>query len=86
MAQSVRERVPQFAVLKTLGFSDNTVLGFVMAETTAMCALGGLVGLGLATLPGGAMAKASPMMPFAIEWAGWEVRVGRHAWLRGRAG
>ncbi|KFN43710.1 ABC transporter permease [Arenimonas oryziterrae] len=71
MAQSVRERVPQFAVLKTLGFSDNAVLGFVMAETTAMCALGGLIGLTLATLLGGAMAKASPMMPFAIDWRVW---------------
>jgi len=71
MAQSVRERVPQFAVLKTLGFSDNAVLGFVIAETTAMCAIGGLIGLGLATLLGGAMAKASPMMPFAIDYRVW---------------
>lgn len=48
MAQSVRERVPQFAVLKTLGFTDNAVLGFVLAETLALCAIGGLLGLGLA--------------------------------------
>jgi putative ABC transport system permease protein len=48
MAQSVRERVPQFAVLKTLGFTDNAVLGFVLAETLALCAIGGLVGLGIA--------------------------------------
>jgi putative ABC transport system permease protein len=48
MAQSVRERVPQFAVLKTLGFTDDAVLGFVLAETLALCAIGGLLGLGIA--------------------------------------
>lgn len=48
MAQSVRERVPQFAVLKTLGFTDDAVLGFVLAETLALCAIGGLIGLGIA--------------------------------------
>lgn len=50
MAQSVRERVPQFAVLKTLGFTDNAVLGFVLAETLALCAIGGLAGLAIAWL------------------------------------
>ena len=29
MAQSVRERIPELAVLKTLGFDDGQVLGFV---------------------------------------------------------
>jgi putative ABC transport system permease protein len=55
MAQSVRERVPQFAVLKTLGFSDDSVLGFVLAETVAMCAIGGVIGLGIATMLGKAL-------------------------------
>src|SRR5204862_85846 len=36
MAQSVRERVPELAVLKTLGFSDASVLGFVLAEAVAV--------------------------------------------------
>jgi putative ABC transport system permease protein len=49
MAQSVRERVPELAVLKTLGFSDLSVLGFVIAEAAAFCLIGGLLGLGLAT-------------------------------------
>lgn len=74
MAQSVRERVPQLAVLKTLGFTDNTVLGFVMAETLALCAIGGLIGLGLATLAGAGLAKAAgPMLPVAIDWRVWAV-------------
>jgi putative ABC transport system permease protein len=72
MAQSVRERVPQFAVLKTLGFSDNSVLGFVLAETVALCAIGGLVGLSLATLLGAAVSKAAgPMLPMAVDGRVW---------------
>jgi len=50
MAQSVRERVPELAVLKTLGFSDGSVLGFVLAEAVALCLVGGVIGLTLATL------------------------------------
>ena len=59
MAQSVRERVPELAVLKTLGFSDGSVLGFVLAEAMALCLIGGLIGLGLATLLGGMVEKAT---------------------------
>ena len=72
MAQSVRERVPQFAVLKTLGFSDNSVLAFVLAETLALCAIGGLVGLGLATALGAVVAQAAgPMLPIAVDGRVW---------------
>jgi putative ABC transport system permease protein len=59
MAQSVRERVPELAVLKTLGFSDASVLGFVLAEAIALCLVGGLIGLGLATLLGAAVEKGT---------------------------
>jgi putative ABC transport system permease protein len=72
MAQSVRERVPQFAVLKTLGFSDNSVLGFVLAETFALCAIGGLLGLSLATLLGAGVQRAvGPMLPIAVDARVW---------------
>jgi putative ABC transport system permease protein len=46
MAQSVRERTSELAVLKTLGFSDGRVLALVLAESTFVAVLGG--GLGLA--------------------------------------
>ena len=59
MAQSVRERVPELAVLKTLGFSDGSVLGFVLAEAVALCLLGGLIGLALATLLGAMVEQAT---------------------------
>src|SRR6202008_137204 len=59
MAQSVRERVPELAVLKTLGFSDGSVLGFVLAEAVALCLAGGIVGLALASLVGAGVEKSS---------------------------
>jgi putative ABC transport system permease protein len=59
MAQSVRERVPELAVLKTLGFSDGSVLGFVLAEAVALCLAGGLVGLSLATVLGAMVEKGT---------------------------
>ena len=46
MAQSVRERTSELAVLKTLGFSNGLVLGLVLVESTFLALLGG--GLGLA--------------------------------------
>jgi putative ABC transport system permease protein len=47
MMQSVRERVPEFAVLKTLGFGDAAVLGLVIAESLLLCVVAALVGLAL---------------------------------------
>jgi putative ABC transport system permease protein len=48
MAQAVRERVPEFAILKTMGFSDLTVLLLVLSEAVLLVAAGGLIGLGAA--------------------------------------
>jgi putative ABC transport system permease protein len=48
MNQSVRERVPEFGVLKCLGFTDRTVLGLVLGEALALCLLGALLGIALA--------------------------------------
>ena len=50
MMQSVRERVPELAVLKTLGFSDTSVLTLVLCESLLLCVLAALLGLGLASL------------------------------------
>lgn len=46
MAQSVRERTSELAVLKTLGYSNGLVLGLVLVESMFLALLGG--GLGLA--------------------------------------
>lgn len=48
MAQSVRERISELAVLKAVGFTDRGVLGLVLAESCLLTAVGGLLGLGLA--------------------------------------
>jgi putative ABC transport system permease protein len=45
MMQSVRERTPELAVLKTLGFSDTKVLGLVLGEALLLCVLAAVVGL-----------------------------------------
>ena len=50
MAQTVRERTSELAVLKTLGFRDGTVLGLVLAESLFITLLGGSLGLGIAWL------------------------------------
>lgn len=50
MMQSVRDRVPELAVLKTIGFSDPAVLTLVLAESLMLCLLAALIGLGLADL------------------------------------
>jgi putative ABC transport system permease protein len=50
MAQAVRERTSELAVLKTLGFSNVTVLTLVLAESLFMAVLGGGLGLGVAWL------------------------------------
>lgn len=50
MMQSVRERIPEFAVLKTLGFSDNRVLTLILLEAAFLCVVAGVIGLGLASL------------------------------------
>lgn len=59
MAQAVRERIPELATLKTLGFKDGTVLGLVMFESVLLVVLGGLLGMALASLAIPGLAKAS---------------------------
>jgi putative ABC transport system permease protein len=49
MAQAIRERVPELAILKTLGFSDGRVTGLVLAEALLLLALGAGLGLAAAT-------------------------------------
>ncbi|MEJ2085184.1 MAG: ABC transporter permease [Acidobacteriota bacterium] len=48
MAQSVRERIQELAVLKAIGFTDRGVMGLVLGESCLLAGLGGIVGLALA--------------------------------------
>jgi putative ABC transport system permease protein len=57
MAQAVRERIPELAILKTVGFSDRAVLGLVVAESLTLILVGGLLGLALAAAALGAVSS-----------------------------
>jgi putative ABC transport system permease protein len=71
MMQSVRERTPELAVLKTLGFAGDKVLQLVLAESLLLCLMAATVGLALAwaLLPvvqaglQGALLTPSAMLP-----------------------
>jgi putative ABC transport system permease protein len=52
IARSVRERVPEFAVLKTLGFHVAHLLSLVFIESVIPCVLGAVLGTGIAVLLG----------------------------------
>jgi putative ABC transport system permease protein len=44
MAMSIRERTREVAVLKTLGFTRNSILGLFVSEAVALAVVGGLIG------------------------------------------
>lgn len=54
MAQAIRERIPELAILKTIGFTNMGVLVIVLVESTLFALVGGIAGLALAgvVLPG----------------------------------
>ncbi len=76
MAQAVRERTSELAVLKTIGFSSRSVLGMVLAESVLLLLLGGVIGLGLAAALG----------PMVTQGSGGLVNlppVGANSWMLG---
>jgi putative ABC transport system permease protein len=50
MAMSVRERVREVGVLKTLGFTQGTILGLILGEAVAISIAGGAVGYLISTV------------------------------------
>ncbi|WP_367381114.1 ABC transporter permease [Stenotrophomonas cyclobalanopsidis] len=77
MAQAVRERIPELATLKTLGFKDSTVLTLVMVESVLLIGLGGLIGMGLAALVLPAIApKSMGMLPPHVPTPTWLMGIG----------
>ena len=75
MAQSVRERIPELAILKTLGFSDGRITALVLAEALLLLALAG--GLGMLTaagvLPGLNRAIGARFPPLYVTAGTWLV-------------
>jgi len=50
MMQSLRERVPELAVLKTVGFSDRLVMVLILVEAVVFCVFSAAVGLAIASV------------------------------------
>jgi putative ABC transport system permease protein len=76
MMQAVRERTGELAVLKTIGFSDRSVLAMVLAESVLLLVLGGVVGLAL----------AAAIIPVVSAGSGGMLNlpvVGANSWLLG---
>jgi putative ABC transport system permease protein len=47
MAMTARERLPEYATLKALGFRPGTVAALIMGEALALALIGGLIGLAM---------------------------------------
>lgn len=68
MAMSVRERVREVGVLKTLGFTSSAVLGLILGEASLISFAGGTIGFLLSVVLIGGMIKspfASFLPPFS---------------------
>ncbi len=72
MAQAVRERIPELAVMKTIGFSDARILVLVLAEALLICFIGGMSGMLLAVQVMSIMGKVqSQFPPFNADLGVW---------------
>jgi putative ABC transport system permease protein len=73
MAQTIRERIPELAVLKTLGFSDTVVTALVLGEALLLLVLGGALGMlgAVAVLPALNGATGGRFPPLFVEPVTW---------------
>lgn len=66
IAMSVRERVREVGVMKTLGYTSGTILGIILGEAVTISVIGAALGLGLATLMTG-MVRSMPTFNAQLE-------------------
>jgi putative ABC transport system permease protein len=76
MAMSIRERTREVAVLKTLGFTRQTVLGLFVGEAVVLALIGGVAGSLVALLLGMGAAKAGGFagalrVDLSTMWVAW---------------
>lgn len=64
MAGAIRERTGEIAVMKTLGFTSSRIGRIVVGETLLLSLLGGLLGLGLASLLTGVLSGIPALNQF----------------------
>jgi putative ABC transport system permease protein len=58
IAMSVRERVREVGILKTLGYTPGTILTIILGEAVLISLAGGIIGIGLASLMTGVVRQA----------------------------
>ena len=76
MAQAVRERIPEMAILKTIGFTARNVMALALGESVLLLLLGAVLGLAIATaVVAGVRLKLGPTVPM--------LPVAGTSWLRG---
>jgi len=80
MAQSIRERIPEMAILKTLGFSNTAVTALVLGEAALLFVIGAGLGMlaAVSLLPALNGATGGRFPPLFVEAATW-------AWAAGVA-
>jgi putative ABC transport system permease protein len=66
MAMSIRERTREVAVLRTLGFTRGRILKLLLTESIAICAIGGLAGVTLATVSIAFMSRPGVGLPVSM--------------------
>jgi putative ABC transport system permease protein len=78
MSQSIRERLPEFAILKTLGFSDGKVTALVLAEAVVMLLLGSGLGMlaAISLLPALNGVTGGRFPPLFVNGSTWLVTLG----------
>lgn len=67
IAMSVRERVREVGILKTLGYTPGVILGIILGEAVLIGLVGGVLGVGLASLATGGVRNAPGMMMPELE-------------------
>jgi putative ABC transport system permease protein len=85
MYTTVVERTREVGVLKSLGASKRYVVQIILSETTVLCLLGLVAGIGLSFLTKGILQKVWPSLPIQITVA-WILRAGLIALLGGLIG
>ena len=79
MAQAIRERIPELAILRTLGFSNTAVIALVLGEAGLLLMLGAVLGMlgAVGVLPvvnGATGGRFPPLFVQAATW-GWAAAV-----------
>jgi putative ABC transport system permease protein len=78
MSRAIRERIQEFAALKTIGFTGRILVRLVLSESVLLLLLGAALGLVIATL---AVGTVSSVLEFTLPIPILPVQAG--VWLRG---